>query len=82
MWGALGLKGGFTAIKSKLMLKSVPGLGITRSGIPLGYVCLFYMLLEGYLRVREDKKNTELMGICALNGFLTGLLIRRFAPLK
>jgi hypothetical protein len=82
LWGALGLRGGFTALKSKLFLKSVPGLGITRAGLPLGYLCLFYLMLEGYLRVREQKKNSELVAVCAVTGFLTGLLIRRFAPLK
>lgn len=45
LWGALGLQGGFTALKSKLFLKAVPGLGIVRAGIPIGYICLFYMLL-------------------------------------
>ena len=45
LWGALGPVGGFNAIKSRIMLKSVPGLGITRAGIPMGYFCLFYMLL-------------------------------------
>jgi hypothetical protein len=82
LWGALGLKGGFTALKSKLFLKSVPGLGIIRAGSPLGYICLFYMLLEGYLRMREQKKNSELVAVCSITGFLTGLLIRRFSPLK
>jgi hypothetical protein len=82
LWGALGLQGGFTALKSKLFLKSVPGLGITRAGIPIGYVCLFYLLLEGYLRLKEDKKNSELVSISTVTGFITGLLIRRFSPLK
>ena len=45
LWGALGPVGGFNAIKSRILLKSVPGLGITRAGIPMGYFCLFYMLL-------------------------------------
>lgn len=44
LWGALGFTGGFTALKAKLFLKSVPGLGIIRHGIPIGYVCLFYLL--------------------------------------
>ena len=44
-WGSLGPTGGFTSLKSRIMLKSVPGLGITRAGIPIGYFCLFYMLL-------------------------------------
>ena len=48
MWSVLGVKEGFTSLKSKLFMKSVPGLGITRVGIPLGYVCLFYLLLEFY----------------------------------
>lgn len=52
LWGALGIPGGFTAIKSKVFLKSVPGLGIIRAGIPIGYICLFYMLLEGYLHIK------------------------------
>ncbi len=82
LWGALGLQGGFTALKSRLFLKSVPGLGITRAGLPLGYLCLFYLMLEAYLRVREGKKNSELVTFCAISGFITGLLIRRFAPLK
>lgn len=60
----------------------MPGLGIIRAGIPLGYVCLFYMLLEAYLRVKEEKKNSELVGVCAVTGFIGGLLIRRFSPLK
>jgi len=45
LWGALGPVGGFTALKSRIFLKSVPGLGIIRAGIPIGYICLFYMLL-------------------------------------
>jgi hypothetical protein len=48
LWGALGPMGGFTALKSRIMLESVPGLGITRAGIPLGYICLFYFLFELY----------------------------------
>lgn len=45
LWGALGPLNGFTALKSRIMLQSVPGLGITRAGVPIGYVCLFYLLL-------------------------------------
>lgn len=45
LWGALGPLNGFTSLKSRIMLKSVPGLGITRAGIPIGYLCLFYILL-------------------------------------
>jgi hypothetical protein len=58
LWGALGPMGGFTALKARVMLKAVPGLGITRSGIPIGYICLFYMLLEGYLYWQDNKKNS------------------------
>jgi hypothetical protein len=81
LWGALGFSGGFTALKSRILLKSVPGLGITRAGLPLGYICLFYIILEGYLHFK-GKKNSELVGLCAISGFMSGLLIRRFAPLK
>ena len=45
LWGSLGPVGGFNALKARVMLKSVPGLGITRAGIPIGYICLFYFLL-------------------------------------
>jgi len=58
LWGALGPIGGFTALKSRVMLKAIPGLGITRAGIPIGYICLFYLLLEGYLYWQEQKKNS------------------------
>ena len=82
LWGALGPIGGFNALKSKVMLKSVPGLGITRAGIPIGYICLFYMFLEGYLWMQKGKKNSELLTSSILTGFLFGLLVRRFSPLK
>ena len=82
LWSALGPIGGFTALKARVMLKSVPGLGITRAGIPIGYICLFYVLLEGYLWWRGDKKNSELMASSCLAGIVFGLLIRRFSPLR
>lgn len=81
LWGALGPSGGFTALKSRLFLKSVPGLGITRAGIPIGYICLFYIFFELYLS-QKGKKNSELMGVSAVTGVLAGLLLRRFSPLK
>ena len=82
LWGALGPLGGFTALKSRIMLKSVPGLGITRGGIPMGYFCLFYMLVETYLWLQNEKKNSELVASSAITGFLFGLLVKRFSPLK
>lgn len=81
-WGALGPTGAFGALKSRIMLKSIPGLGITRAGLPMGYICLFYMMLEGYLRLGMEKKNTELVASSTLMGFIFGILVRRFAPLK
>ena len=45
LWGALGFNEGFTSLKSRIFLKSVPGLGIIRGGIPLGYICVFYTVL-------------------------------------
>jgi len=81
LWGALGPLNGFTALKSRVMLKSVPGLGITRAGIPIGYICLFYILLEGYLW-QKGKKNSELFTISSLTGFFFGCLVRKFSPLK
>jgi len=81
LWSCLGLKGGFTALKSRLFLKSVPGLGIIRGGIPLAYICVFYLFLETYLW-QTGKKNSELMGLSVLTGILSGLLLRRLAPLK
>jgi hypothetical protein len=80
-WGALGPLNAFTAIKSRIMLKSVPGLGITRAGIPIGYVCLFYLLLEVYLW-QKGKKNSELLSISSVCGFIFGCLVRKFSPLK
>lgn len=81
-WTTLGPLGGFSALKSRVMLKSVPGLGITRAGIPISYICLFYMLLESYLWWRGDKKNSELILSSVLTGIIFGLFIRRFSPLK
>lgn len=82
LWGALGPLGGFTALKSRIMLQSVPGLGITRAGVPLGYIILFYVLFELYARKEKGKKNSELVLSSTVMGFLFGLLVRRFSPLK
>jgi hypothetical protein len=82
LWGALGPVGGFTALKSRVLLRSVAGLGVTRAGIPIAYICLFYLLLEGYLWSQQGKKSSELVVSSALMGFLFGLLVRRFSPLK
>ena len=59
-WAMLGLKDGFEHLKSRIFLQTVPGLGITRKGIPIGYLGVFYSLLECYLWY-FGKKNSEVM---------------------
>ena len=81
LWSALGLKNGFTSLKSRLFLRAIPGLGIIRAGLPLGYLCLFYLLWEGY-HWYLGKKNSELTAASVLTGVVMGLAIRRWAPLK
>lgn len=80
-WGWLGPKGGFQHLKSNIFLEAVPGLGIVRRGIPIGVLCLFYLMLEIYLSY-YGKKNSELTLSSVILGFATGLITKKIIPLK
>ena len=59
-WAMLGLKDGFTHLKSRIFLKTLPGLGVIRAGIPIGYLGVAYAILEGYLYY-NGAKNSEVV---------------------
>ena len=41
---ALGPQNSFTHLKSKIGIKTIPGLGIIRNGISVGSLALFYLI--------------------------------------
>jgi hypothetical protein len=79
-WSALGFKHGITNLKSKIFLKTIPGIGIVRAGIPIAFFCLLYSGVEIFYNWREAK-NTELVLVNCLAGILYGLIIRRYFPI-
>lgn len=48
----LGFKGGFLGLKSKILLKSIPGMGIIRGGIPIAYIVCGYIALSLYYHLK------------------------------
>jgi len=48
----LGFKGGFVGLKSRILLKSIPGLGIIRGGIPIAYIVSAYIALMVYYHLK------------------------------
>ena len=76
----LGLVDGMNHLKARIFLKTVPGLGITRKGLPIGYLGIFYAIIEGYLAY-YGKKNSEVVLAQAITGVVFGLVLRRFKPI-
>jgi hypothetical protein len=52
-WAMLGFKGGFVGLKSRILLKSIPGMGIIRGGIPIGYIISGYLALMLYYHLKQ-----------------------------
>jgi hypothetical protein len=56
-WSYIGFKDAFTHLKSKIFLKTVKGQGIVRRGIPFGYLCVIYGLLEIFFYTKGVKNS-------------------------
>ncbi len=48
----LGFKGGFIGLKSRILLKTIPGMGIIRGGIAIGYIVSGYLALLLYYHLK------------------------------
>ena len=79
-WAMLGLKDGLNHLKSRIFLQTVPGLGITRKGIPIGYLGIFYSFIEFYLAY-YGKKNSEVVLAQIVTGIIFGLVVKRYRPI-
>jgi hypothetical protein len=53
----LGLKNGFTSLKSRIMLKAIPGIGIMRAGLPIAFILTAYMAYFCYTYYNKSSKN-------------------------
>lgn len=53
----LGFKNGFTALKSRIMLKALPGAGILRAGLPIAYILSIYLAYFLYTFNNKTSKN-------------------------
>ncbi len=53
----LGFMNGFTALKSRIMLKAVPGAGILRAGLPIAYILTAYIAYFVYTYINKTSKN-------------------------
>lgn len=79
-WTMLGLQEGFTHLKSKVFLKTVPGLGIIRAGVPIGMIAVAYSLLEALFYLK-GAKNSEVILAEVVSGILFGVVLRRLKPI-
>ena len=79
-WGMLGFKEGFTGLKAKIFLKTIPGVGIIQNGIPVAYFAIFYSLVEIVAYMRNNR-NSELVLSSILTGAIYGAILGRIFPL-
>lgn len=79
-WAYIGFTDAFGHLKSRIFLKTLKGKGIVRSGLPFGYLCVVYSLLEFFFYAKGSK-NSELVlaEVCA--GIAMGLILRRVKPM-
>lgn len=56
-WTMLGFTNGFSALKSRIMLKATPGAGILRAGLPIGYILTVYIAYFIYTYINQSSKN-------------------------
>ena len=76
----LGFTNGFSALKSRIMLKAIPGAGILRAGLPVAYILTAYIAYFIYTYIKQTSKNNEVAALCIFNSIVWGLLMRRFKP--
>jgi hypothetical protein len=79
-WSYIGFKDAFTHLKSRIFLKTLRGKGIVRRGLPFGYLCIFYALLELFF-YRNGSTNSEVVLAEVCTGVLMGIALRRIRPL-
>ena len=53
----LGFTNGFSALKSRIFLKAIPGAGILRAGLPIAYILTAYMAYFVYTYINKSSKN-------------------------
>jgi hypothetical protein len=53
----LGFRNGFGALKSRILLKAIPGAGIMRAGLPIAYILTAYMAYFLYTYINKTSKN-------------------------
>ena len=54
----LGFMNGFTGLKSRILLKAVPGAGIMRAGLPIAYILSVYIAYFAYSYFNKSSKNS------------------------
>ena len=74
----LGFTNGFSALKSRIMLKAIPGAGILRAGLSIAYILTAYIAYFVYTYINKTSKNNEIAALCIFNSIIWGLLMRRF----
>jgi hypothetical protein len=76
----LGFSNGFSALKSRIMLKALPGAGIMRAGLPIAYILSAYIAYFIYTYANQTSKNNEITALCIINSIIWGLIMKRFTP--
>lgn len=78
---ALGPINSFTHLKSKIGLQTIPGLGVVRRGLPVGFLTVIYLIANAGAYYLGETRNHEVVGVDLAMGIIFGLILRRFRPI-